>query len=519
LAVLLASACGEDEPSGADAGLDAATADSGRPRSDAGGTPVQDAGALDAGGGGGKGPSGGASGGGADPDSIDAGELRADAGPPVSERCGDAIRDPLTEECDDGPGDASDACDEDCRAHPVQLGPDVDGASGAPSSISRELGLGPHVVSASKHGFAVTYVEQADGTSVWVQLFDARGGPRGGPIDVGDGTLPMLAASPVVAALPSGAFAVAWSETSGGMPDVAMRLVDGPEEKDLGAVSWPHDGRSGPQDQPDLLWTGSELIVAWSDRLDVKCRRFDESLEPLAQEQALGTTAGIESSVVLASFGTSWAAAWRAGDQGLERVRVVADGVGWVTPAGPPGPEGDRPTLLTLDDEHLLLVYTVGTDPLGSGTANVGRLRAAVLDTASPGEVDPELVVAIAAPYSTDDGLSQRRPGLVRVGDELFLVWESTSPLGDARANEILLQSLAWTPDDPELLSVTDERSVPTDAPTDGDQQNPRLGASPLFPGGALIVLFEDHTGSDITRPLPDVSLALRPIPWVTLDH
>ncbi|MGH8310258.1 MAG: hypothetical protein ACRETX_10765, partial [Steroidobacteraceae bacterium] len=60
-----------------------------------------------------------------------------------------------------------------------------------------------------------------------------------------------------------------------------------------------------------MLWTGTELIVAWTDAGDVSCRRFSAALKPLDDEVALASTAASEGNVILAPFGGSWAAVWR----------------------------------------------------------------------------------------------------------------------------------------------------------------------------------------------------------------
>ena len=62
-----------------------------------------------------------------------------------------------------------------------------------------------------------------------------------------------------------------------------------------------------------------------------------------------------------------------------------------------------------------------------------------------------------------------------------------------------------------------DERALQEDAPTAGDQRNPKLAPTPLFPGGALVMLWEDHSSDLSGSPGSDIVLGLRPIPWVDL--
>jgi hypothetical protein len=452
---------------------------------------------------------------------TDLGVVDASHGPsqhPVSKFCGDAIRDPVSEECDDGPGNGDDSCTSDCRARSMLVVAPVnaDSDAGFLPGPRRELGTGSHASSGGDQGFAVVYLEQETDTHLFLQAFDESGARRGTPLDVGVGRAPVSSAGPVVSALPDGTFAAVWTERSSGTPDIALRHIV-PGSSSIPAATTPHADKTGAQQDPDVLWTGQELVVAWSDRLDVKYRRYDAVLAPLAEEQPLASSNAIESNVTLAQFGSSWSAAWRSGEQGLERVRARTESVGWVTPAATPGPEGDHPALVQLDDQHLLLVFTVGTDPLSTGSASVGRLRAALLDTAAPGEVSPFELIPLTAPYSSDATLAQRRPSLARVGDQLFLAWESASPLGDARGQETWIERLQWSPDHPTTLDMPHEEPLPLKAPTDGNQENPRLGTSPLFPGGALITLWEDHSLAISGRPSPDIMLGFRPVPWVTL--
>lgn len=436
---------------------------------------------------------------------------------PVSEYCGDAIRDPELEECDDGPGDDDDLCTADCRVSNgfvVEAGLPED--AGVLGESERELGTGPHVAASGPDGFAVVYLERDARTVVRLQAFDRHGTRSGLELDVGVGTRPVAAANPVVAALPGGRYAVAWTEHGAGTPDIALRIVT-PGTAPRGAVTYANAARGGPQQDADVLWTGDELVVAWSDSQDVRSRRFDASLAPLEEEQSLASSAALEGNITLARFASGWAAAWREGDLGFERVRVRAGNRSWFTQPFLPGPLGDRPGLVALDDEHLLLVHTVGTDPLGSGTANVGRLRVAVLRIGAPGGVTSQPWLPLHEPYASNVALAQRRPSATRVGDELFVTWEQESPRGDERSDEVLVQRLSWSADAPNVLVSLEERVLQNNAPSAGDQRNPKLAPTPLFPGGALITLWEDHSRELPTRPVPEIVLGLRPVPFVDL--
>src|SRR5262249_16958314 len=76
--------------------------------------------------------------------------------PPGSTLCGDAIRDPVLEECDDGPDGAVDACSDDCRVtdEPVDPSPRVDG-----ERSSRSLDFGRHPLAAGTAATLLAYSE------------------------------------------------------------------------------------------------------------------------------------------------------------------------------------------------------------------------------------------------------------------------------------------------------------------------------------------------------------------------
>jgi cysteine-rich repeat protein len=450
------------------------------------------------------------------------GDASQDAGPvphPTSEYCGDAIRDPILEECDDGPGSQDDSCTADCRvrsAAVVEADDAGEADAGAGEAVERTLGTAPHVASAAEGGFAVVYqqLDVESGSSLWLQAFEPDGTRLVTPIDVGQGRAPTAAANPVVVALPDGRYAVAFTDGSTGTPDVALRLVDA-ESGAAATARTAHTSTAGFQQDPDMLWTGEELIVAWTDLLDIRYRRFDARLRPLASDRSLASSSAIESSVALATFGDGFAAAFRANEDGLEQIRVIAGGASWSTPPEPTGSIGDRPALVALDDGHLLLLFTVGTDPFGTGTASVGRLRASVLSIDAPGEVTAEPWAPRLEPYASDTTAAQGRPSTARVGGHVYVAWESAVP-GSAtgQTSQVFVAQLEFDAAD-DAIAADEELAMPLDVPHDGALSNPRLAASPLFPDGALLTVWEqtDAPGSDGTLLMLD----LRPSPFVML--
>ena len=263
-----------------------------------------------------------------------------------------------------------------------------------------------------------------------------------------------------------------------------------------------------------MLWTGDELIVAFTDLLDVRYRAFDRRLRPLGDVRTLGASpAAIESSVALARFDGHWAAAYRENEDAFDRIRLLLAVSSWSTPPAPPAPAGDRPALVALDDQHLLVLYTIGTDPLATGNPTVSRLRLALLSIAMPGEVEVLEFVPTLEPYADDATLAQRRPAATRAGARVYLAWESESPDFDERASELFVARVELDAEDESFVQHP-EQPFPPGVSRAGSQRNPHLASNDLFPEGAVIMLFED-------RPLganSDVLLDYRPSPFVWLE-
>ncbi|MGN5484573.1 hypothetical protein ACLJB4_09805, partial [Campylobacter coli] len=81
---------------------------------------------------------------------------------------------------------------------------------------------------------------------------------------------------------------------------------------------------------PDIVWTGSQLVVAWTDTSSgsqVRYRRFTDSLVALdIADQTLSTiTASEDSNVALSARDDGgWAAAWISASGGNAVVAVSA---------------------------------------------------------------------------------------------------------------------------------------------------------------------------------------------------
>ena len=257
-------------------------------------------------------------------------DISVDATPDASSAvCGDGLRD-LTEECDDGVVSLLlDSCSSLCEVRDL-----VAVASPTDASLpSRTLGLGRHPIAASANGFAVAWVEPATPT-VGMTFYGPKGVPTGKIDRFGVGTTNLTTSAPVLAALPSGKYVVAWTDLGGDgdAEGIALRLVD-PGVASSGAPAHANTTTAFSQYDADVLWTGTELIVAWADTSngqtgpDLRYRTFDATLTPTSSEQTLAGSSAVEEGVALTAFAGSWAAAWREAQNGFETLRVHAGNV------------------------------------------------------------------------------------------------------------------------------------------------------------------------------------------------
>ena len=449
-----------------------------------------------------------------------------DAGtaPDGSPVCGDGWRDPATEECDDGLGTstARRGCTATCQVID-ELAVEQWTPDGGLSNAPRTLGAGRHPLAAGDATFGVVYLEpNSSPLTLSLATFGARGAATGVVNAFSAYSTVVDNSNPVVAALPCGQYAVAWADydsEGGDELDVAVRIVD-PSVPVTTPPAHANTSTNFSQFDPDILWTGSELVVAWVDdsdpatQPDLKFRTFDANLNPTSGEQTLAATADSEADVALAAWEGSWAAAWRDDANGTETITVQAGSSTWtVGPAFLPGPEGAKPALAELDATHLLVVYAVGADNTDSGVANDSLLEAAVVDTAAaPGPVAGFPVPALVA---NAQGLDQSAPTLVNVQGSVFLAWSTAGALGNANGEDLWLKPLPWDGSSVDLTKT--EVPLPRwPQAIAGDQESPALAASALPPGGALVTAWND-LGRGI---LPgegggDVAVELVPVPML----
>ncbi|GMV19446.1 MAG: hypothetical protein AMXMBFR56_76700 [Polyangiaceae bacterium] len=459
-------------------------------------------------------PSGGAAGAGGTGGAGDGGtggtQVDASTDGPVSLSCGDGIRDPVTEECDDGNASSSDSCSA-CFVRDVLLVPGPGSDGGVPPKVSRRMGDGRHPAAGGDSGFAVAFVTSLPApVTLGLLTFDSVGVPASPPVTVAADASVTANAHPVVAALPGGKFAVAYTDLNadGDGLGIALRTVDA-ATKQVGPLVRANTTKTFGQHDVDLVWTGTELVAAWVDDSklpisgsDVRMRRFSASLTPLSSEEVVANSPAQESAVALAPFASGWAAAWRSGTSGAETIVVKAVGASWSVPLASPGPAEDKAALAELDATHLLLVFSEGTP---------ARLRGAILDTASQGTVTSIFPIGPAvAPYSTDATLAQSHPSAVRAGGKVYVAWRSSLVPGDAKAEELWLKELAWASLALDLSKT--EISLPRwPSHLKDDQRRPALAA---MGSGALATAWDDYGrvfGS--VEGTPDVVAELIPLP------
>lgn len=480
--------------------------------------------------------------------------------------CGDGVRDvsdPIQEECDDGLGDEADLCTNRCQVADTAVVPLSETVPAPPALAHRYLGEGRHPVAGSAHGFGVTFVDaSAEPPAIGLSIFDPAGDPRAS-ISPSAGASPVLFASPVVAALPNGDYAVAWTDfdVDGDELGVALRRVtpapipgggiDPPVVgAALGATLSPLSFANGltnfSQYDADLIVVGDALVAAWTDETDpltapdIRYRTFSASgapgsaFSPTSGDRILSQSEDLEGNVALAPFGTSFAAAWRSvKSSGLETIEVFAlsGQHRWSVSTAPgghlPAAAEDRPALAELDETHLLLLFTVGTDPGGTSVANVGRLRAAVLDTQNTSEIAVFALEPLDPAYS-DPSISQSQPSLARTATRWYAAWRTSSLSGDANGEDAWLARIQPNLGGgaPELLVDVEVRVPRWPSGSFGDQRAPSLAAVPPLlgteglpgpaPDGALALAWTDY-GQTLgpSQGKPDVLTAFLPEPIV----
>lgn len=497
--------CSEDDNDARDRTSDAGSAGGGNAAGQAGSGLGPDVGP---GGSAGTGAAGGAGGAAGD----NAGGTAGEGPPPVSLYCGDGVRDPVLEECDDGLDEAADLCTADCRvsdALSVQ----------EPSTAvfpARRLGPSRHAVAAGKAGFAVALLDKAQSTpAIRLSTFDKQGVFVSSADLTGDGQGSIVEAA-AVASVTDG-FVAVWTD-HGGDGDrrgVAMRKV-GLDGAPVGPIRFANARSAFSQYEPDILSFGNQLVVAWTDDTsastgpDISYRVFDSSLEPASAQLALGAAPAGEARVSLARYGTTWAAAWfSAAENGqvLLRVSAPSSGADWTIGPYFAGSPDDYAGLAELSDRSLLVVYTALVD-------GVSRLYGAVL-TAGSASVEP-FAIEPSSPEYLDPSGAQNEPVLASVGQHLYVGWRSAQFEG-GEGEDLWLRPIARQSTASGIaLNMATEFRVPRLASSNaGDQKGFALAAARVGWVDALAIAWEDWglAAGATDTPRPDIVVQFAPLP------
>jgi len=435
-----------------------------------------------------------------EPDAPDA-QAEPDAppdGPTGPNVCGDGWRDPIHEECDDGldPASTEDrACTSSCLVLDRLASSDA-------AARERRLGAGRHPVAAGPNGHAAVMVElvgeAGDEARVVVHTFTPVG------VRVGSASWPdvPLAADPVVAALPGGGFAVAYADygVDGDGLGIALRRVSG---DGASVVSAGHANTTTDfsQHSPDILWSGTQLTVAWEDESTIPrrgcTRRFDAQLAPVGPQvcTALGPSV---SRMSLGSLQAEAVLSWRQDEPAATSYAIQMPGGTWISdPLDPPWFD-ETMALAPLDASTMLAVYTDG----------LGQQWAALIDEQGQELAEPVVL-----------GASRYRPSLAATEAGVYLAWRrpavpDSGGAWDPVLDELWLQRLSW---DGVTLDASAEPIPLPRLPSHqhGDQAMPALAAAPYWPSGAVLAAWDDLTSENYGGEPDhgDVALELIPTP------
>lgn len=425
----------------------------------------------------------------------------AGGGPPVPAVCGDGFRDPKLEECDDGDAkNASDACTDACIVRDLLACADCD--PGALGDGVQRFADGRHSVAAGPDGAAIAYVEKrASGVSLGLSMFGAKGKPGV--------TIPKLYASPStnetaapsVAALPGGSYVVVWSDLDADPDGLGVLGCLVSPTGALGKVTYLNGATSYGQHDPDVVWTGKEIALAyWDDSTSksrVHVRTFSATLEP-GTDQIVESTPEGAVRPSLAAVANTWAVAYVTSEKGAPHVEMRYAGKTWRTASYPPSDAG-TPSLTALEGGRVLLAHAVGTSQATS-------IRLVVFDLAGGPMPVAEAVVeaeggASAPAVAVAGGVAYLgfQTGLVKGGDQGD-VWLAPVSLPDG------------------ALVVGAPIKIPREpSHSNGPQRRPVLAGMPLAFDGALMVGWTDDGLNLPQAAKRDVVVELIPTPVVRL--
>lgn len=462
--------------------------------------------------------------GGADAATDTGPDAEPDAAPdaPVSLTCGDGIRDPITEECDDGnTDDSGDACSNDCRVLDMLFAAEP----GSTVNERRQPGDGRHTVAAGVEGFAAVFVDRhASPKAVRLRVFDSTGVP-GKLVTVVQNSSVLDVADPVVAALPGNQYAVVYTDLGldGFGRGVALRIVDGATGS-VGALVRVNGVTQNNQERADVVWTGSELVVGYVS-FQGAATFNDLYVAKLTAaggakgSSVLANTPDADGRVTLAPFASDYAVAWVQHSASAHTLFVRAKGKQWTLTQPPTMDADSNLSLVALDASRLFMTFIEG-----GNLATYGKLQGVVIDTAAPaGTLLPFEIAPLVQPYAGDPTLEQTQPVAASVGDRVFIIWRSSAVLQTTALSELWLKELPWSVGASGVTVDLSKSEIPlprTNLHTNGHQSYPGLAVMPLGSGSALASAWEDQGKSfGATEGFFDVVSELIPIPVVRLPE
>src|SRR5262249_52866669 len=135
----------------------------------------------------------------------------------------------------------------------------------------RTLGEGRHPVAASEAGsFAVVFVEtDANPLHLSLTTYSGQGVASDRFVSISEGSTPLFMSHPVVAAVPKGGYAAAYTDFGGDGDElgVALRLMD-PASAPSGSPMHANVTTAFSQYDPDLIASSTGLVAAWIDDSD-----------------------------------------------------------------------------------------------------------------------------------------------------------------------------------------------------------------------------------------------------------
>ncbi|MGC4069844.1 MAG: hypothetical protein QM784_35340 [Polyangiaceae bacterium] len=448
--------------------------------------------------------------------------------PLVSAFCGDGVRDPNAEECDDGPASTGELCNWACQVTDRWVRHD-NTALTAGQRWSRELGAGVHPIAANADRIAVVFVEQLlpKGTAVVrLNTFDALGVPEGSYV-VSEGTWPADNADPVVAVLANGDVVVAFTEFGGdgdGLGIALRRLRAGQTQMD--AVTYASAPSFAAQQHADILALSDGFVLAYTDESDAAngpdLRVAEYELEMKERNRrALANAANLEGRVSLAPIGSKWGATWRTLDtDGLEKLEAydASANVRWSGASHRAGVADESPTLIEASATSRLVLFGVGTDPDNDGVFSTNRIHVASLSTDTPGTIPDAAPLTRFAAFQPLLTRGEIAPRAVRLDNEAYLAWSSGNVTSDAKGEDVWFQRVtATTSGSTVTISAETETRLPRlENERAGDQRNASqaiLARSSRYPSGALVSVWEDYGETQGTGSAePEVVVQLVPL-------